>query len=237
MAETLKKWSQRVRKETKGFSEEYMASTHFFRDPIRPLKNNADFIYSPADGILLDLIEVSSTQAHIYTKYHNISLDELSYKQIENGSYWVATIFLTYYDPHIVRLPVSGNLQRLDLPPYLISDAPMLGIEETLLDGKEMLEMNEQIASVAFNQRALFIVKSTIDSLPMHLILTADYDIDTVVSFFNRTHARVKQNMRFGAIRYGSMVTCVVPSCWNVKPVQKVNTHIEAGIDPLFERI
>jgi phosphatidylserine decarboxylase len=237
MAETLKKWSKRVRKETNGFSEEYMASTHFFRDPIRPLKNNADFVYSPADGILLDLSEVSSTQEDIYTKYRDISLDELSYKQIRNDSYWVATIFLTYYDPHIVRLPVSGNLQRLDLPPYLLCDAPMLSIEETLLEGEEMLEMKEHISAVAFNQRALFTLKTNLHSCPMHMILTADYDIDTVVSFFSRPHARVKQNMRFGAIRYGSMVTCIVPSSWNVKPVQKVNTHIEAGIDPLFEWI
>jgi phosphatidylserine decarboxylase len=149
----------------------------------------------------------------------------------------VATIFLTYYDPHIVRVPVSGNIHRTDLPPYLLSDSPMLRMEELLLSGEKVQDMKERISQVAFNQRALFTLQPNLNASPMYIILTADYDIDTVVSFFNRPNARVKQNVRFGAIRYGSMVTCVVPADWGIQPVQKVNTHVEAGIDPLFERL
>jgi len=237
MAESIEKWTKRVRKETKRFSEEYMASTHFFRDPIRPIKNNADFVYSPADGVLLDVVQVSGRNEGFYSKYQNISLNELSYGQIEDGAYWVATIFLTYYDPHIVRVPVSGNIHRTDLPPYLLSDSPMLRMEELLLSGEKVQDMKERISQVAFNQRALFTLQPNLNASPMYIILTADYDIDTVVSFFNRPNARVKQNVRFGAIRYGSMVTCVVPADWGIQPVQKVNTHVEAGIDPLFERL
>lgn len=64
-----------------------------FRDPIRPIKNNHGFFYSPADGIILDCKIISSIDQPILTKYKNATLDELSYSQIDDGEYWVVTIF------------------------------------------------------------------------------------------------------------------------------------------------
>jgi phosphatidylserine decarboxylase len=235
MAESMQQWLRRVKKETKGMSEVYMASTHFFRDPIRPIKNNSDFIYSPADGILLDLVQVNNTNETFYSKYHSIHLDELAYRQIPDGNYWVATIFLTYYDPHVVRMPVSGIISRLNLPPYLLTDKPMLDIEQLILNNDTSDKMMEQVASVAYNQRVMFSVRNPFLEGHLYMILTADYDIDTVVSYFPKDNFCVNQNKRFGSIRYGSMVTCIIPANWNIQPIQKKLTHVEAGIDPLFK--
>lgn len=235
MAQSISTWSKRAKSECKRMSIEELSSVFFFRDPIRPVKNNFGFIYSPADGIILDCKEVASIDNDVFTKYRNISLNNLSYGQIDEGAYWVATIFLTFYDPHIIRSPVNGRISRIDLPAYFIENNTMLEIEKKLLD-QQVAEIRQKlIASISFNQRVLFNIKPPHKNENLHLILTADYDIDTVISFFSDRNSIAKQNTRIASVRYGSMVTCVVPRSWRIKPTQKINSHVEAGIDTLFE--
>jgi len=237
MAQSISSWKRKVHAECKNMSLRELSSVYFFRDPIRPIKNNRGFFYSPADGIILDCKLVSSVDETILTKYKHATLDELSYSQIDDGEYWVVTLFLTFYDPHIIRCPMNGIINRLDLPAYSVDDKTMLEIEKSILS-KEFTEVKQElIGNIAFNQRVLFTIKPSQKTDKFYLLLTADYDIDTIVSFFSIKHSEEKQNTRIAAIRYGSMVTCVIPKKWCMVPVQEVNTHVEAGIDPLFRFI
>lgn len=234
MAQSVSTWSKKSKSECKNKSIEELSSNYFFRDPIRAIKNNNELIYSPADGIILDCKEVYSIHESIFTKYKEITLDNLSYSQIENGVYWVVTIFLTFYDPHIIRIPTNGNINRLDLPAYYAENKAMLDVENNLLNNNIANIKQELLASISFNQRVLFNIKPPFKKENYYIILTADYDIDTVVSFFSK-HEFFKQNTRIASVRYGSMATCIFPKHWNISPLQKPNIHIEAGIDPLFE--
>lgn len=234
MAQSILTWSRKAKSEYKNLSIEELSSNHFFRDPIRPIKSNNQLIYSPADGIILDCKKVSSIHESVFTKYKDVSLDNLTYSQIGNGSYWIITIFLTFYDPHIIRIPTNGYINRLDLPPYHIENKAMLELEHNILSNKIVNIRQELLASICFNQRVLFNIKPPFKQENYYLILTADYDIDTVVSFFSKNSV-YKQNSRIASIRYGSLATCIFPYEWNINPLQKINTHIEAGIDPLFE--
>lgn len=236
MAQSISTWSRKAKSECKNLSFEILSSNHFFRDPIRPIKNNNQLIYSPADGIILDCKEVSSIDESIFTKYKDICLENLTYSQIDNGSYWVVTIFLTFYDPHIIRIPTNGYIIRLDLPPYHAENFEMLDIENKIMNNAVSSIKQEVIASICFNQRVLFNIKPPFKDESYFLILTADYDIDKVVSFFSKS-SFYKQNSRIASVRYGSMATCILPKTWNLNPLQKSNFHIEAGIDPLFEFI
>jgi phosphatidylserine decarboxylase len=234
MAKSVSTWSRKAKSECKNMSIEELSSSYFFRDPIRPIKNNNGLIYSPADGILLDCKEVSSIHKSLFTKYDNVTLENLSYSQIEDGAYWIATIFLTFYDPHIIRIPTNGYVKRIDLPAYYAENKVMLDVENNLLNNSIANIKQELLASISFNQRVLFNIKPPFKKENYHIILTADYDIDTVVSFFSKTEF-FKQNTRIASVRYGSMVACILPKKWNINPLQKTNIHIEAGIDPLFE--
>ena len=235
MAQKISTWRNRVHAECKDMSLGELSSTYFFRDPLRPIKNNSGFIYSPADGIILDCKYVSGIHETILTKYKNATLDELSYGQIEDDEYWVITIFLTFYDPHIIRCPMNGFINRLDLPAYCVDDKPMLEVEKEILSKSFKEIKQELIGNIAFNQRVLFSIKPPIRKDKFYLLLTADYDIDTIVSFFNAKHSEIKQNSRIASIRFGSMVACVIPKKWNLTPTQEINTHVEAGIDTLFK--
>lgn len=234
MAQSVSTWSKKAKSECKNKSIEELSSSYFFRDPIRPIKNNNELIYSPADGIILDCKEVSSIHESIFTKYNDVTLDNLSYSQIEDGAYWIVTIFLTFYDPHIIRIPTNGNVNRLDLPAFYSENKAMLDIENKLLNNNIANIKQELLASISFNQRVLLNIKPPLKKENYHIILTADYDIDTVVSFFSKPEF-FKQNKRIASVRYGSMATCILPKEWNINPLQKPNIHIEAGIDPLFE--
>ncbi|RZK16737.1 MAG: hypothetical protein EOO43_14175 [Flavobacterium sp.] len=234
MAQPLLSWARNAKSECKDLTIEQLSSNHFFRDPIRPIKNNNNLIYSPADGIILDCKEVSSIHESVFTKYKNISLSNLTYSQISEGSYWVMTIFLTFYDPHVIRIPTNGLISRLDLPPYNIGNEAMLDLEKDILSNNICNIKQELISSISFNQRVLFNINPPFFEESYYLLLTADYDIDTVVSFFSKK-SFYKQNSRIAAIRYGSMATCIFPKTFNIKPLKKNNFHIEAGIDPIFE--
>ena len=91
----------------------------------------------------------------------------------------------------------------------------------------------ELISCFAYNERVLYSINDPLKEGNMFMLLTADYDIDTILPFTSQIQA-LKQNQRLASIRYGSMVTCIVPKQWNCKFVCKENIHIEAGIDALF---
>lgn len=234
MAQSISTWSRQAKSVCKNMSIEELSSTYFFRDPIRPIKNNNELIYAPADGIILDCKKISSIHDNIFTKYEEVTLDNLSYSQIENGAYWIITIFLTFYDPHIIRLPTNGIISRLDLPPYYAENKAMLEVENNILSNNIANIKQELLASISFNQRVLLNVKPPFKNENYHIVLTADYDVDTVVTFFSKP-SFMKQNTRIASVRYGSMATCIIPDRWNINPLQKINSHIEAGIDPIFE--
>ncbi len=234
MAQSISTWSRKAKSECKNMSIEELSSNYFFRDPIRPIKNNSELIYAPADGIILDCKEISSIHDSILTKYNQVTLDNLSHSQIDEGAYWIVTIFLTFYDPHIIRIPTNGFISRLDLPPYYTEDRPMLEIENNILNNEVANIKQELLASISFNQRVLLSIKPSFKNENYHTILTADYDVDTVISFFAKP-SFIKQSTRIASVRYGSMVTCIIPKKWNINPLQKINTHIEAGVDPIFE--
>ena len=148
-------------------------------------------------------------------------------------TYEVVSIFLTFYDVHIIRMPINGVVKRLKLPPYFVENRPMLSLEKDIMNSKFSSVRKELISCFAYNERVLYSINDPLKEGNMFMLLTADYDIDTILPFTSQIQA-LKQNQRLASIRYGSMVTCIVPKQWNCKFVCKENIHIEAGIDALF---
>lgn len=234
MAEAISRWRRRVKHAIENFSVDYMSSEYCFRDPIRPIKNNSEIIYSPADGIIIDVSTLKSVDQLIYTKMGHVCLSSLSHNMIEEWQYVCITIFLTFYDPHIIRMPINGIVSRIDLPPLYVQDLPMLDFEETILNDKISEIDRSEVSCFAFNQRTLFEIFEPSLGKKIFLLLTADYDIDTILSFFSGNNRPIKQNHRMAQIRYGSMATIIIPSDMNFSPCVKELVHVEAGIDPIL---
>jgi len=110
----------------------------------------------------------------------------------------------------------------------------MLDFENTIINGRISEIDRREIGTFAFNQRSLFEIFSPMIGRKLFLLLTADYDIDTIVSFFTGNNRPLKQNQRIGQIRYGSMATLIIPSDIKFSPCVRELVHVEAGIDPIF---
>ena len=108
MSQSVRSWLREQNRLTKNMSIKELSSTYCFRDPLRPIKNNHDIVFSPSDGVIVDFTTVISSQDCIFGKYGNISLKEISYGMIPEGAYEVVSIFLTFYDVHIIRMPING---------------------------------------------------------------------------------------------------------------------------------
>ena len=70
---------------------------YFFRDPERFSINDENYLVSPADGVISQIIETNGPK-------------ELS---LENKKYTRVSIFMNVFDCHVNRLPASGKIEQI----------------------------------------------------------------------------------------------------------------------------
>jgi phosphatidylserine decarboxylase len=70
---------------------------YFFRDPDRVSINDEDYLVSPADGIVLQVIETTGPK-------------ELN---LENKKFTKVSIFMNVFDCHVNRIPCSGEIEDI----------------------------------------------------------------------------------------------------------------------------
>ena len=70
---------------------------YFFRDPDRISINNEDYLVSPADGVVLQVIETNGPK-------------ELN---LENKKFTKVSIFMNVFDCHVNRIPCSGEIEDI----------------------------------------------------------------------------------------------------------------------------
>ncbi len=70
---------------------------YFFRDPDRISINDEDYLVSPADGIVLQVMETSGPK-------------ELG---LENKRFTKISIFMNVFDCHVNRIPCSGEIEEI----------------------------------------------------------------------------------------------------------------------------
>ena len=70
---------------------------YFFRDPDRVSINDQDYLVSPADGVVLQVMEASGPK-------------ELN---LENKNFTKVSIFMNVFDCHVNRIPCSGEIEEI----------------------------------------------------------------------------------------------------------------------------
>lgn len=147
----------------------------FFRDPRRPLPADPTLVLAPADGRIVDIAEV----------------DESSYL---TGRCRRVSIFLSIFNVHVQRSPVTGRVEHRDRKPggYAIAWKPKAS------------EENEQ-ASVGIRAGAGRVLVRQIAGLVARRIVTDPVPGDTV-----------ERGERIGLIRFGSRVDTFFPLEWEV---------------------
>ncbi len=167
---------------------------YFFRDPLRVIPQDESLVLCPADGKVLEVIEGTDPTL--------------------SGPVWIIRIFLSVFDPHLQRSPVSGRVQKIDYKRGKFLDAR---------DPRAAFE----------NEQNRVVIEATHG--PMRLVVTqiAGLIARRIVCWV-REGQSVKAGERIGLIRFGSQVDVVLPKACEVRV--KAGDRVTAGDTILARR-
>jgi phosphatidylserine decarboxylase len=160
---------------------------YFFRNPRRKIPDLQNIILSPADG---RIIFVGECEEDRFLKEKTLKV----------------SIFMSVFDVHLNRAPVSGKvLERSYLPGRFL----VASVEKSSL-------LNEQNA----------VILETEDCLKILLIQIAGFVARRIVCYA-KAGDLLRKGQIFGLIRFGSRVDLYLPP--EVKPIVRVGQHVKGG--------
>jgi phosphatidylserine decarboxylase len=160
---------------------------YFFRNPRREIPNLQNIILSPADG---RVIHVGECEEDRFLKEKVLKV----------------SIFMSLFDVHLNRAPVSGKVLERNYHPgqFLVASA-----EKSSL-------LNEQNAMIL----------ETEDRFKILLIQIAGFVARRIVCYA-KAGDLLRKGEIFGLIRFGSRVDLYLPP--EVKPIVRVGQHVKGG--------
>ena len=163
---------------------------YFFRDPAPALPQDAGLVVAPGQGRVIDIVEVEEP-----------TFLEARARRI--------TIFLSIFDVHVQRAPVSGVVEHRDYVPgkYLVA-------------WEEKASEENERASVGITTSHGRVLVKQIAGLVARRIIT-----DPVVG------DSVDRGERIGLIRFGSRVDLFVPLHWEITCA--TGDRVRVGVTPL----
>jgi phosphatidylserine decarboxylase len=158
----------------------------FFRDPNRPDPGDQNAIVAAADGTVADIQEIQEREVlHAHTKR--------------------VSIFLSIFDVHTNRVPVSGRVIFRNHRPGLCLDARRL----------DCGEKNEAMTWAFQNQRVTVVVRQLTGAIARRIVAWAEVGDE------------LKRGERFGMIRFGSRTEIYLPL--EAEVLVKVGDHVKGG--------
>ena len=145
---------------------------YFFRDPERVVPLGDDILVSPADGLITNISEYKEGKKN-YTK---------------------VSIFLSVFNVHIQRLPVSGQITKIDY-----------------IEGKFINATLDKASEE--NERLRLTLKS--GSNVIYITQIAGLIARRIICYL-KTNERVNQGERYGIIKFGSRVDIEFPNSYNL---------------------
>jgi len=160
---------------------------YFFRNPRREIPNLQNVILSPADG---RIVHVGECEEDRFLKEKTLKI----------------SIFMSLFDVHINRAPVSGTI-----------------LAQKYLPGRFLIA-NVEKSSLLNEQNALIL--ETEDRYKILLIQIAGFVARRIVCYAKAGDTLGKGEV-FGLIRFGSRVDLYLPP--EVKPIVRVGQHVKGG--------
>lgn len=172
---------------------------YFFRDPIRSVPLREGLVVSPGDGRVTQIVEACQLPVELRSEISSSEVDE-------DGDYTRISIFLSVFDVHVNRSPVSGLVKKVVYKPGIFLNA-----------GNDRASMeNERCAALIAlpNGKELGVVQ--IAGLVARRILcdlTEGQDI--------------RKGERYGIIRFGSRMDVYLPE--GVSPLVSLGQKMIGG--------
>jgi phosphatidylserine decarboxylase len=151
----------------------------FFRDPVRTTPRGEGLIVAPADGLITMIARVAPPP------------ELRGAEGLADGEYTRVSIFMSVFDVHINRAPISGRIKRIAYVPGKFVNADLDKASED-------------------NERQHFLVESA-DGLRIGFTQIAGLVARRILSFVREGDA-VDVGQRVGLIRFGSRVDVYLPA-------------------------
>ncbi len=177
---------------------------YFFRDPVRAVPQNKNFVISPADGRVTAVTENVPLPKELQDSTTAPSDEDSIAGEI--GEYTRISIFLSVFDVHVNRIPVSGKVDKVIYRPgqFLNAGSERASIENERSSVLMKLEDGRQLA---FVQIAGLVARRIINEL--------------------KEGDEVTSGERFGLIRFGSRMDIYLPA--DVAPCVAVGQRAIGG--------
>ncbi len=156
---------------------------YFFRDPVRSVPLRPGLVVAPGDGRVTAIVEACQLPLEL-------RLDETLTLDDEDGDFTRISIFLSVFDVHVNRVPVSGLIKRVVYKPGLFFNA---GNERASLENERCAALLElpNGDQVGFVQIAGLVARRILCDL--------------------REGQEVRTGERYGIIRFGSRLDIYLP--------------------------
>lgn len=234
MSQHLEDWVDEVLPllDTKGVKE--LSHEFFFRDPSRPNYIDNEHFYSPCDGVILYQKFVQPNESIVEIKGIDYTLKDVMGDKNFNKPSLAIGVFMTFLDPHIIRMPYGGVTRYKRLEPIESTNRPMLAVEKDILNA--VINPNN-LDYLKYNERMIIECYSPSLDYTYYLVLIADEDVDVIVPFNSNQNEILSQNQRFGLVRWGSQSEIILPldNRYEFEICQENEWHIEAGLDKLVK--
>jgi|GEM_PF-1107526 phosphatidylserine decarboxylase len=146
---------------------------HFFRNPDRRIPDRGDVLLAPADGRVLSVESGAESPAG-------------------EGLFWRIVIFLSLWDVHVNRVPVSGRVDRIDYLPG--GFLPAFSMNASRRNEQNVIRIRTDKGPVVLKQVAGLFARRIVCDL--------------------HVNQEVKAGQRFGMIKFGSRVELFIPDEW-----------------------
>lgn len=177
----------------------------FFRDPERVVPQDENAIVAPADGLVSLITQVEPPEELLIE-------DGSGYKGLPSGPVTRVSIFMSVFDVHINRTPISGTITRLVYIPGKFMNADLDKASEE-------------------NERQHFLVERP-DGLQIGFTQIAGLVARRIIPFV-KPGDMVASGQRVGLIRFGSRVDVYLPA--GTEPKVLMGQRIVAGETILAE--
>jgi len=162
----------------------------FWRTPKRSVNAKDNEIVSPADGNVIYIKNIDSSDTPVSIKHKTISkLHEITKTNLLNAPCWLIGINMTPFDVHKNCAPIKGKI----LLNYHVN-------------GKYLSLKNP--AALSENERNTYVIQN--ESIQIGVVQIASKSVRRIVSYVD-THEIVNKGQWLGMIRFGSQVDVIIP--------------------------
>lgn len=199
----------------------------FFRNPTRrsPV---GEHLVSPADGTVVYVKQVSGGEPIISMKKgRSLKINDLAREDIVDPK-WVIGIFMSPFDVHYNRSPISGRIDFINHHPAEPKNRHMTAMHWRCL--MKLFPLYENSRHILTNERTVTKITGALKktTLSCYIVQIAGGSVKGIDTFMP-IGSWIQQGKIFGMIRVGSQVDLICTGCDFLRPMVKPGDKVRAG--------